>query len=269
MKNTTNLRLIFVQMLFALTLGQLAIKAGDLYLYSGGKVFEFLYAYLHLLLCVIILSTSWVGWQLSQSTENSEKINSVFSLQYLILLIDIFLVIAYFMIVRCVELNDDHTIAPPKASKAVFWTMIIFGVYFIWDVLTKGPKLNYIKEGSMYIKVTSIHYNLLLKRIWPTSICLLISYLIYKYLACDGSSNKSSMIYIILILLFLFFRGLKQEVKKTYKLQEVQIPEKLQTDDMVYPLNIQETKLNLKFFVIKVLPSILLLVSILFYFLFL
>jgi hypothetical protein len=266
MRNISNLRLIFVQMLFALTIGQIALKTGDLYIYSGGNIWLYHYAYLHIILSIVILSTSWVGWQLSQSLQNSEKINSVFSLQYIILLLDIFLVIAYFMIVRCVEINDDHTIGSPNVNGTIFWTMIIFSGYAIWDIITKGIKLSYVKQGDKYLKITSTHINPLLKRIWPTLFCLIISLLFYKYLPEEPSPNKSSLIYIILICLFLFFRGLKQEVKRTYKLQKDQIPESLRNEDMIFPLPIIETKYKFKIFMIKFLPGTLLLISIVIYF---
>ena|ERR1041384_5930370 len=100
-KEVPNLRIAFVQMLFALSIGQVALKVGDLIYYSKegflSSLYDYPYVYSHLLLCVIILTCSFVGWQISQSLDNSEKINFIGSLQYIILLVDISLVICYFI----------------------------------------------------------------------------------------------------------------------------------------------------------------------------
>lgn len=268
MRTTANLRVIFVQMLFALTIGQVAMRVIDL-IKHGGNPLVHPTAFLHLILCVIILTSSWVGWQLSQASENSEKINSVFSLQYVILLIDISLVIMYFIIVSwSFEIDKTGNIVPPKVSKAVYWTMIIFLTYFIWDIFTKGFALVYRKGEPRYIKHTSLRIKPVWKRTWPTLLCLLIAIYIYKNMAGDDSINKSFLIYCILIILFFVFRSLKQELKPEYHLQKEQIPDNLQTSDMNFPLPIQEKPFRnkLKKFFIWITPSFLLLIFIYMYF---
>jgi hypothetical protein len=265
MRDLPNLRINFVQMLFALSIGQLAIKVGDLIIYSNESFFTSLihypYAYLHLALCVIILTCSWVGWQLSQSTDNSEKINLVFSWQYLILLIDISLVICYFILVRGSEVDSNitHAIQPANAYIETFWSCVIFSLYFVWDFFTKVPTLHYEKGDTYFIKKTIYKFSSL-ERTSSTLFCMFVSLIIFITMKNETDPWIVSIVDCILISLFFIFRGLKQEIKKIFKYQAVQIPESLRNEiqtkypETSYPITIEERKQNLKLFVVKVFP---------------
>ncbi|SDS19605.1 hypothetical protein SAMN05216490_0713 [Mucilaginibacter mallensis] len=119
------------------------------------------YIYTHMLFCVVILLTSWVGWQISQSTGNTEKVNSIFSWPYVVLLIDIFLVISYFIIIRGGEIDVNHHIQPPSAYVETFWSMVIFITYLFWDVITKLRKIEFEPaEGTQYYRKLKLSFNI-------------------------------------------------------------------------------------------------------------
>ena len=185
MDNKPNLRILFVQMLFALSIGQVAIRVGDLVESSPNfldTIWNTPYVYTHLILCVALLSTSWVGWYSSNSLDDSEKVNSIFSKEYLILLIDLSLVICYFVIIRGSEVNNiTHKIDVPNVSNETFWTMIIFIIYFVWDIFTKLIKQKYIPHNELYIRRKTWDFsNKNLNRCWQSISCFVIALIIFN-----------------------------------------------------------------------------------------
>lgn len=258
-----NLRFVFVQLLFSLAAGQAAIKIGDLVI-EGFSFADYHYIYFHLILSVIILSASWVGYQISTATEN--PLISIFSIQYVILLVDIFLVICYFIIVRGAELSNYAEQGVTKTLKPnieieTFWCMIIFMVYFFWDILTKIPELKYIKNNDGYKKETKFGLTKFGERAWATVICLGLSILVYfTTLQSELTPIRATLIDIALISLCFLFRGLKQETKRVYKLTEEKVPDKVKQEWTktkeypTYPISVIENHFLLKFFVLKILP---------------
>ncbi|WP_431293407.1 hypothetical protein [Pedobacter sp. P26] len=213
MNKDANLRQIFVQMLFALAVGQVALKCGELINLKGsnnilGSVQEYHYVYSHLLLCVVILTTSWVGWQISQSVGNTGKINSIFSLQYIILLVDIFLVLSYFVIVRGAEIDfGSHTIKEASIFPEATWSMIIFSTYIFWDFITKGITISYqIRKDGTYKRARKFTFGPFFFRTWQTIVCLALTMFI-NYNTEPSTPIKVTMLDLCLIMIFLIFRG--------------------------------------------------------------
>lgn len=258
-----NLRFIFVQLLFSLALGQAAIKIGDLVI-EGFSFSEYHYIYAHLGLSIVILSASWVGYQISTATQN--PLISIFSIQFIILLVDISLVIFYFIIVRGAEMsnyaeNGATKNLEPNIQNETFWSMIIFMGYFLWDILTKVPDLKYLKIENNYQKKTSFSLNKLGERGWPTVFCLGLSATVYfTTLNYKVSPIQATFIDIALISLCFLFRGLKQETKRLYKLTKEQVPDKVVMDwqktdeNPSYPITVSEQHYRLKYFILKILP---------------
>jgi hypothetical protein len=271
MKDGRNLRFVFIQLLFSLAIGQVAIKFSDL-IVNNFSFSTYHYIYLHLILCVVILSTSWVGFQLSRSAGNMEKINTIFSFQFLILIIDIALVIAYFIIVRGAEIGNYPkdgipVIYPPNSNNEICWSIAIFGMFFIWDIITKLFDDNFNKQdNNKYGKERIFDFSELKKRGWQTLLCLCISIAIYLlFNNKEISPLKASFIDVILILLFLTFRSLKQDINREYKIDRSNAPDKLiavmekDADKAI----VVESKYLTKYIIIKVLPLTLLITSIL------
>jgi hypothetical protein len=131
------LRYAFVEMLFALAVSQVAIHAADL-LGIQGTFLEKLPGFAHLALGLIVIAASWVGWRQSQSPGMKEQIRSQFSLRFVGLLIDVLLVILYFVLVRSVEIEQEAGATVHASASALpeaFWLMAVFAVYAVWDLI--------------------------------------------------------------------------------------------------------------------------------------
>src|SRR5450432_1243821 len=98
-----NLRFEFVEMLFALAIGQVGIEVGDLVIHKI-NFWDHPYIFTHLLLGTLIIALSWIGWKSSVARGNTENVISIYSVQFAILLVDLFLVICYFIIVKGAEI---------------------------------------------------------------------------------------------------------------------------------------------------------------------
>ncbi len=145
-----NLRHGFVAMLFALTAGQIAISAADLVeIWNASAVgLDVLAPLAHLLLALVIVTTSWVGWSLV--TARSKPVEHPFDCLFFVLILDVLLVVIYFVIVRAVEIDRiTNTISEPSASQEARWIMFMFVVYLVWDVVHDVQ----IKKGNWFVAV--------------------------------------------------------------------------------------------------------------------
>lgn len=268
--NKINLRKVFVQLLFSLAIGQVALKSGSLVV-AGATMNDYYYSYLHLLLCVIIITSSWVGWHNSKSPHNSDAVESVFSLQYAILLVDMFLVVCYFIIVNGAEVDSKlENIPLPNSHIEVMWTMIIFSTYLIWDIITKLVEFDFkYDHDSKTIKRKIRLTKIFPKRIAPTFLCWAFSVIFYYYMNDENRIHFVAIIDVILIALFLTFRGFKQDVKKVYQISKKQISEDLieKFPDVSYPVNVEDGKIfyNLKYFTAKIFPLSLVIIGFIIY----
>lgn len=263
--NKINLRKVFVQLLFSLAIGQVAMRSGYLVI-AGAKINEYYYSYLHLFLCVIIISTSWVGWYNSKSPHNSDVATSVFSLQYIILLVDMFLVICYFIIVSGAEVSINSVLAEiPKANShiEIFWTMIIFSTYLLWDIISKLVKFDYTYDcENKKLSRKLIWTGIFLERIWPTAVCCIFSVFAFNFMDDESRAPFVALIDTMLIFLFLTFRGFKEGVTKLYKIEERYLSEetvkqlKSESCGVTYPVNAEDGKILhfVKYFFTIVIP---------------
>jgi len=131
------LRYAFVEMLFALAVSQVAIHAADL-VGIQSSLLEKLPGFAHLTLGLIVIAASWVGWRQSQSPGMKEQIRSLFSVRFVGLLIDVLLVILYFILVRSVEIEQKSGATVHTSASALpesFWLMAVFVVYALWDLI--------------------------------------------------------------------------------------------------------------------------------------
>ncbi|MDA2933454.1 hypothetical protein MYX82_03835, partial [Acidobacteria bacterium AH-259-D05] len=117
--------------LFALTVGEIAVQFSNLVTENGLN--DTLPAYAHLGLAFGLVSASWVGWSLSEAPGNRLPITTVFSWPFLVLVIDVILVIFYFILVKGVDVPGK-----PSAAHEARWVTLIFALYLVWDFLTKA-----------------------------------------------------------------------------------------------------------------------------------
>lgn len=123
----------FVGMMFALAMTEVARQG--VHLFEPGVVWSWAPVG-HLVFCIALIATSWVGW--SNSIQNRGPLSDVFDLQFVDLLLDVVLVIIYFVIVAQVEIpKTAGTInAMPSARPEAIGLLVVFGVYIVWDVFT-------------------------------------------------------------------------------------------------------------------------------------
>lgn len=129
---------VFVQILFSLAAAEIAKQASDRFLqdYELGRFLDSAPAYFHLLIATVLVTTSWIGWSRSYK-KHSYKLDKVFSINFIRLLLDIALVTLYFILIKSVEIRDDNLDMAPSAKPEAFFITLIFIIYFIWDVLSK------------------------------------------------------------------------------------------------------------------------------------
>lgn len=149
-RDHNDLRDSFVEMLFALALGQIAIHAYDVVEASDSLVMM-LPALSHLALGGVLIAASWVGW-LTSLAPGKEAPKSVFSHNFVNLLIDVVLVVFYFLLVQDVEvqqvvkqgtnaINDIGTrLTGPTSQKEAKWLIWTFCTYALWDAFHDGAK---------------------------------------------------------------------------------------------------------------------------------
>ena len=148
------LRHAFVAMLFALTAGQIALSTADLYViwkHADELPSTFYAPVAHLVLALLIVLTSWVGW--SVGSRQTKPLKHPFSGNFIVLFFDVLLVVTYFVIVREVEITEvikrPHWIAGQpvgeygvtkqigdiSASGEAGLVVFMFFLYLLWDVV--------------------------------------------------------------------------------------------------------------------------------------
>ncbi len=189
------LHLLFVEMMFALAIGQVAIGVSqliDYQLISKQTFWTIVPAYSHLLLAAVVISTSWVGWR--NSKFSGTQIQHVFTLDYIELTIDVSLVFMYFVLARAVEIpNSPNDNFSPIASFEAYAVSIIFSTYVLWDIVSCRSKTEKLK-----------------KRLWASIICTIISWCFVVF-CIGGSGTVPSVLFadLCLIALILTFRAMK------------------------------------------------------------
>jgi hypothetical protein len=167
-KTEPKLRHEFVGMMFAVAIGEVGVQAAILV--QAGNWMHFLPAYSHLLLTAVLIAASWVGWTLSPSPGAREDVRSVFHFGFLVLLLDVFLVVVYFILAKTVDISGEAAVRlRASARPEAFWILVIFGTYCVWDIVTKV--VIYLVERR-----TEPWFQKFGSRMIPTIICLVLAY---------------------------------------------------------------------------------------------
>jgi hypothetical protein len=194
----------FVGMMFAVTIGEVGLQVASLV--HAKHYTHFLPFYTHLLLATIVITSSWVGWSLSQAPGNRRDVDGMFTWGFCTLLLDVFLVITYFIMVRTIELGklpEQPRIDTPE--KEAWLIVLMFALYLVWDVVTKMLAYDKLRDGPW-------GRNCGLRMI-PTLVCLFLAVVVRWQVAgfqLDHYVNAD----IALLGLALAFRALKDVVSE-------------------------------------------------------
>lgn len=204
--NEPKVRHEFVGMMFAVTIGEVGLQVASL---VQAKHYEhFLPFYFHLILATIVITSSWVGWSLSQAPGARRDVKGIFTWGFITLLLDVSLVILYFIMVRTIELGNGAG-TPRIESPEKFAGLIVamFVLFLVWDVVTKWCAYNSSNDGPW-------RRNCGLRMI-PTSVCLPVAIVVFCLL------KKVDLVHYIsadlaLLALALLFRSLKDVISEGF-----------------------------------------------------
>jgi len=175
------LRSAFVEMLFALAVSQVAIHAADL-VNVDALWQDKMPAFAHLVVGLILIAASWLGWRQSASPGMKEdRVQYLFSLSFCGLLLDVLLVILYFIIVRNVEIEQkggESTLGPATAAPEALWLCVVFGVYAFWDLLADVFSPGCIPKTS-FPRMAWKALRLAFASMFTSVVCLVLCTLVY------------------------------------------------------------------------------------------
>ncbi|QDV24366.1 hypothetical protein [Aureliella helgolandensis] len=150
-ESDNELHFSFVELLFSLAVAEIALRFADVVDNAGPKFLEAECwpAYCHLLLALLLITTSWIGWGKASRARRNIHLSSVYSPDFAELMIDVFLVVVYFVLVRKTEtvdadLNVNLSMRPEAVCLAA-----VFILYFMWDFISKFP-LRMSRDGTPY-----------------------------------------------------------------------------------------------------------------------
>ena len=204
------LRHEFVGMMFAVAIGEVGLQTAALL--QAGHMIRFLPAYSHLVLATLLIATSWVGWTLSVAPGARHDVSGIFEWEFVILLLDVLLVVLYFVLVRSVDFAKDQA-APhiASASKVAGLIVVIFALYLTWDFFTKvlvSWKHRIESKTSMRNHFDSLWWRSNGVRMLPSLLCLIVSWVTVRlFKSVDAPHMLTADI--ALIALVLLFRALK------------------------------------------------------------
>ena len=142
-KDATALHLEFVAMLFALAAAEVATESVEFAKRIRESKWQAndLAGLSHLVLSLTVIATSWVGWNASHyhGSKRSKEL-SVFSLDFIEMLLDVVLVIVYFLLVKNAEQPDTNGAVVPAFRCDAMYIAVILLLYFLWDCVSKCEK---------------------------------------------------------------------------------------------------------------------------------
>ena len=213
-ESNSDLRDTFVEMLFALVVAEIAIKFSDL-VTNQLTDWQSLPAHTHLAIALALVSTSWVGWKRSRAPGKRQDVIQIFSLPFVVLILDVWLVICYFILVRGVELQpvsagSEILVVKSSLANETTWVMFIFGSYVVWDFTANAvPKM--LRQGKSFLR--SWREELISGNGWVAVACLFISFLEWFAFRNGSYPLKVMLIDLSLFSLVFFFRAIKQKSK--------------------------------------------------------
>ncbi len=214
-----NLHFGFIDFLFSLAVAQVAVKFAAIVADADGAARSYsdsTYwpAYSHLALCLMLITTSWIGWNRSlYSHSNTRNISSVWNLDFLEILIDVLLVISYYVLVEHTEMPSlvgAGTAAQMSASQGnsvlpeACTLLVVFGLYLLWDLVSKFPFRSDIHNRR-------IGWGPIMKRGWISVVCFLFAWGAYIFSPANPSNTQIVFFDFSLFGLVALFRDFKAE----------------------------------------------------------
>jgi len=155
MEMKIELRNAFISMLFALVITTCATEG-----YKGfvapilNGVFQVeMFAILsHLILCVVVITTSWIGWTGTFSRSDRPEFDGVFCRAHFLLFIDLLILGLYFSLIMCID-----TISSISVKPEIIVVTSIFFFYFIWDISFSKNEEG-IKNRLLSAKYTALFF---------------------------------------------------------------------------------------------------------------
>ena len=188
-------------MMFAVTIGEVGLQVAALV--QAGHLTHFLPAYSHLILATMVIAASWVGWCRSVAPGAREDVEGIFQWEFVVLLLDVSLVITYFILVRTVDFAKERSPRIDSASTVAFLIFAIFALYLVWDLVTKVAIYLTKRKGNWF--------RLYGARMIPTILCLVIARIVWLTVEDADLPHRISAD-IALLFLVLLFRALKDFV---------------------------------------------------------
>jgi hypothetical protein len=211
------LRHEFVGMMFAITVGEIGLQAAGLV--QAKHWIHYLPAYSHLFLATFVVAASWVGWSKSAVPGARQDVDELFEWAFLVLLLDMAMVVTYFILVRTVDFGNEHH-RIDSASAVAGWHVLIFALYLAWDVVTKF--LMYERPDDMgwwkgWKGVDAALRKKRRERFWrvaPAVICLVISWYLWKAFepATDERLLTADFALLSVVLLFRALKSLESAI---------------------------------------------------------
>jgi hypothetical protein len=187
----------FVELLFALVAAEIATQTAKVIIQGAGPASYA--AYSDLVLSLFVVASSWVGWTHSGAPGNRADVREVFSWPFVVLILDVLLVVAYFFLVTSATL---HLSDPPDkltARNSSGSLCLVFVGYLLWDLVTRI--IMDTPEGR-----TGIFWS----RIWISAACVLFSLGAWFWLRDARGVLAVVLADLGLLALVVVFRALKQ-----------------------------------------------------------
>lgn len=222
MDNSQQLRIDFIGMAFALAIGQVGLEIGEFYS-TGLKVWDYPFVFSHLFLGTYIIASSWVGWNRSKSKGTFEAFNGNFGKSFIILLLDLFLVICYFIIIKGVEKPylEEFSLLNVSAKIELDWSLTIVITYIVWDVVSKLFEFDSKKCRLKFL------WQQYFERAYQAFICLALLIFMYSEYGKINSTGKVFLVDLYILAIFVLFRGLKEDFKEDGKHPKVVLAKQL------------------------------------------
>lgn len=209
------LRVAFVEMLFALVVADVAVHAAELAQAPGNLWPDKLPAISHLVLALMLIATSWVGWRQSPSPGMKDRVKTVVSWQFASLLLDVLIVIFYYVLTRWVEVkteSDKPVLKAPDAQPEAVWLFCIFVTYAIWDLVADIFPPGYVPNEASWWRAWR-RWIVMAKAV-PLSVlssvvCALLSGYVYMQAASGDPPQKVIALDVALISVVVLFRLIK------------------------------------------------------------
>jgi hypothetical protein len=211
------LRHEFVGMMFAITVGEIGLQAAALV--QAKHYVHYLPAYTHLFLATFVVAASWVGWSRSVVPGARQDVEELFEWAFAVLLLDMSMVVTYFILVRTVDFGNEHH-RIDSASAVAGWHVLIFALYLAWDVVTKFLMYERPRDIGWWEGWKRVDTALRKKRtdrfrrMVPTVICLFISWYLWKAFepAKDERLLTADFALLSVVLLFRALKSLESAI---------------------------------------------------------